>query len=116
QDRPHVDGLALGHSDLGHEPGLRGRHLAVDLVRRHLEQRLVELHPLADLLEPLRDRALGDGLTELGHCDLCHVEPFGYQWRERPVSESTVSPNSSLIEGCGWMKAATSSTVASQFT
>lgn len=35
---------------------------------------------------------------------------------ERPVIEITDSPKSSDNEGCGWMKAATSSTVASQLT
>ena len=36
--------------------------------------------------------------------------------KPRPVSDRTVSPKSSDNEGWGWMKAATSSTVASQFT
>ena len=48
-------------------PADRRRHLGVDLVGRHLEQRLVLGDLVADLLEPLRDRALGDGLAELGH-------------------------------------------------
>ena len=34
----------------------------------------------------------------------------------RPVSDNTVSPNSSVRLGWGWMNSATSSTVASQFT
>ena len=36
--------------------------------------------------------------------------------RDRPVNDSTLSPNSSLRVGWGWMKAATSSAVASQLT
>ncbi len=36
--------------------------------------------------------------------------------RLRPVSDSTVSPNSSVRLGCGWMNSATSATVASQLT
>ena len=68
-DRADVDRLALLDPDLGERAGDRRRHLGVDLVRRHLEQRLVGGDRVADLLEPLRDRALGDGLTELrqGH-------------------------------------------------
>ena len=34
----------------------------------------------------------------------------------RPVSDNTVSPNSSVRLGCGWMNSAISSTVASQLT
>ena len=92
--------LALLHDDLGDEPGLRRGHLGVDLVGRHLEQRLVRVDLLADLLEPLRDRALGDRLTELRHRDV-HGAPLTsrlavYATRERrPVSASTDSPNNS---------------------
>ena len=50
---------------------LRGRrHLGVDLVGRDLEQRLVGLDLLADLLQPLRDRPLGDGDAHLRHDDV----------------------------------------------
>ena len=57
------------------------------------------------------DRSFGDRLTELGHRDVSH-QPC----RLLPVSESTVSPNSSDSVGWGWMNSATSATVASQFT
>ena len=40
------------------------------------------------------------------------AQPF----RLRPVRDNTVSPNSSLRLGCGWMNSATSPAVASQFT
>src|SRR4029450_13265400 len=42
----------------------------VDLVRRDLEQRLVGRDRLAFLLEPLRDRPLGDGDAHLRHDDV----------------------------------------------
>ena len=75
---------------------------------------------VADRLEPLGDGALGDGLAELGHLDLGHgVCSWGWgaqPWRPRPVRDRTVSPKISDRDGWGWMKAATSSTVASQLT
>ena len=96
--RADIDRLALGDPDLGHDAGDRRRHLGVDLVGGDLEQRLVGGDRVADLLEPLRDRALGDRLTELWERDVSHVcvwclsdQPL----KSRPVSESIVSPNSS---------------------
>ena len=102
---------------------------------RHLEQRLVGGDRVADVLEPLRDRAFGDGLTELRKGDVCHVlflclsvdgcgrwcgrwcgRCGGQPLKLRPVSDSTVSPNSSDRLGWGWMNSAISSTVASQLT
>jgi hypothetical protein len=68
--RPDVDGLALGDDDLLEHARAWARHLGVDLVRRDLEQRLVGLDRLALLLEPLRDRALGDGDAHLRHHDV----------------------------------------------
>ena len=65
--RTHLDGVALGHDDLGQHTGDRRRHLGVDLVGGHLEQRLVDRDLVADALQPLRDRALGDRLAQLGH-------------------------------------------------
>ncbi len=109
--RADVDGVALVDLDLGEEPRGGRRHLCVDLVGGHLEQRLVDRDRVTHLLEPLGDRALGDRLTELGHRDVGH-QPC----RLLPVMASTLSPNSSDSVGCGWMKCATSSTVASQFT
>ena len=49
-------------------PGGRGGHLGVDLVGGHLDQRLVGLDAVADLLEPLEDRSLGDRLAHLRAC------------------------------------------------
>ena len=51
------------------------RDLGVDLVGRDLEDRLVALHRVADLLQPLRQRPLGDRFAHLGHDDVntCHA-------------------------------------------
>jgi hypothetical protein len=68
-----VDRVALLDADLGEHAGHRRRHLGVDLVGRHLEQRLVGSDGVTDLLEPLRDGALGDGFAELRERDVCHV-------------------------------------------
>ncbi len=72
-DREHrsdLDGLALLHQDLRDDAVGRARHLGVDLVRGDLEERLVALDRVAHLLEPLRDRSLGDRDAHLGHHDL----------------------------------------------
>src|SRR5206468_2766877 len=106
-----VDGVALLDEDLGEVAGLRRRHLGVDLVGRDLEERLVLADLVADRLEPLGDRPLGDGLTELGHGDVGH-----YPCSPLPLKLSMLSPKLSESVGCGWMRCATSGTVASQFT
>ena len=59
-----LDGLVLGDLDgREHAGGGRG-DLGVDLVGRHLQQRLVGLDALALGLQPAGDGALGDALTE----------------------------------------------------
>ncbi len=63
-------GLVLAHQDLGERAGERRGDLGVDLVGRDLEQRLVDRHGLADVLQPARDGALGDALAERRHGDL----------------------------------------------
>ena len=65
-----VDGHARLHEHLGQPAGRRRRDLGVDLVRGDLGERLVGLHPVADLLVPGDDRALGDGHAHLGHRDV----------------------------------------------
>ena len=50
----------------------RGGDLGVHLVGGDLEQRLVALDLVADLLHPLGDGPLGDGLAHLGHDDVGH--------------------------------------------
>jgi hypothetical protein len=54
----------------GQHSGDRRRDLRVDLVGRDLEDRLVPLHFVADLLQPLRQRPLGDRFAHLGHDDV----------------------------------------------
>ena len=50
--------------------GDRRRDLGVDLVRRDLDERLVDLDGVALFLEPGEDRPLDDGLPHLRHLDL----------------------------------------------
>ncbi len=60
--------------DLGKRARRRRRNLRVHLVGRNLEQRLIPLHAVPGLLQPLRDRPLEDRLAHLGHDDVCrHV-------------------------------------------
>jgi hypothetical protein len=63
----HRNRLVLVNRDTAQNAGRGGRDLGVHLVRRHLEERLIHLHALAFLLQPARDGALGDALTELRH-------------------------------------------------
>ena len=51
-------------------PAAGDGHLGVDLVGRDLDERLVDLDRVADLLEPLEDRAFGHRFAHLGHGDL----------------------------------------------
>ena len=83
--QPHadLDGLALGDEDLGQDAGGRRRHLGVDLVRRHLEERLVALDRVADGLHPAGDRSLGHRLAELRHH---HVSQRADPFRSAPAS------------------------------
>jgi hypothetical protein len=63
------DRLILGYQD-GLDDSRDGRgDLGVDLVGRDFEQRLVDLDPVADVLEPTGDRALGDTLAECREVD-----------------------------------------------
>ena len=67
------DRLAFLVADLEHHAGGRAGDLGVHLVGGDLEQRLVALDLVADLDQPLGDRALGDRLAHLGHHDFgCH--------------------------------------------
>jgi hypothetical protein len=68
---PDLDRLVGLDLDGLQDPGHRGGDLGVDLVGGHLEQGLVGLDPVALLLDPPGDRALGDRLTELRHLDWC---------------------------------------------
>ena len=70
---PTATVVAFRHEDLGHRARDGRRHLGVDLVRRQLEERLVDLDLLALLLQPFQDRALDDRLAELRHLDRRHL-------------------------------------------
>ena len=56
-------------------PATDDGNLGIDLVGRDLEDGLVALDLVADLLQPLRQRPLGDRFAHLGHDDVnaCHV-------------------------------------------
>ncbi len=59
--------------DLGQGSGRRRRDFDIDLVGFELDQRLVDGDRLTRMLEPFRDRRLGDQLAEARHLDLdCH--------------------------------------------
>ena len=62
-----LDCLILGNQDLEKDAGDGGGDFGVDLVGGHLNDGLVELDGIADLLEPRRNGALGDGLAQSGH-------------------------------------------------
>ena len=85
---PHVDGVALLHQDLGQDALGRRRHLGVDLVGGHLEERLVPGHLVADRLEPLGDGALGHRLAQLRHG---HVRQRGAPFRSGPAPSRRTS-------------------------
>ncbi|GAQ72144.1 hypothetical protein T45_03889 [Streptomyces turgidiscabies] len=127
-----LDGLVLGDLD-GREDAGDGRgDLGVDLVGRHLQQRLVGLDALALGLQPPGDSALGDALTErrkgygnrhgfgcsLRNCgSLCRrPSTEGQSWAcsGLPARARWASPSASLCVGWAWMSCATSEGSASQ--
>src|SRR5436309_1796091 len=59
----------LRHQDLLERALRRGWNLHVDLVGLDLDQRLLFTNAVAHRLEPLRHRALGHALSELGNDD-----------------------------------------------
>ncbi|CAB4851938.1 unannotated protein [freshwater metagenome] len=115
-DCTHGHGLTLGGTNFDHDASDGRGHLGVHLVGAHLEQGLVGGDSVADLLEPAGDRTLGDGFAQLRQGDIGHLGAPLYAFRLRPVSDSTVSPKSSVRLGWGWMNSATSAAVASQLT
>ena len=120
-------GVALGHGSRLSIPAIGDGTSVSTLSVRDLEQRLVRRHLVADLLEPLGDRALGDGLAELGHLDVGHgwclvsrsrgADGRAVSRAGRGRSATARSRRTARSDvGCGWMNSATSSTVASQLT
>ncbi|ERN45266.1 ABC transporter ATPase [Prescottella equi NBRC 101255 = C 7] len=65
----HVDDVVLLRADLEQHTGDGRRDLGVDLVRRDLEEGLVDGNLVTDGLEPAGDGALGDRLAQLRHRD-----------------------------------------------
>ena len=117
----HRHGLPGRHQDLHDHAVVRAGDLRVDLVGGHLEQRIVEGHLVAGLLEPAADRALGDRLAQLGHRHdplVAHRSPLAVPQpcRERPEKVIMVSPMASERLGWAWISRPTSSGSASQFT
>src|SRR5437762_11831160 len=66
-ERLHGDGLPLLDLDLNELPRGGRRNLGVHLVGRDLEEPLVALYFVAELLEPLAERALVGAFAHLGH-------------------------------------------------
>ena len=66
-NRADFDGLAFRDNNLNEGAGCRRRDLCINLVGRDLQDRLVTLDGVANLLHPLRNCALGNGLAHLGH-------------------------------------------------
>jgi hypothetical protein len=67
------DGRTLGRDDLGQHARGGGGHLDRDLVGLELAQHLVLHHGIAGLLEPGRDRRLGNALAERGNHHVNHL-------------------------------------------
>src|SRR4029079_6870232 len=67
QQRADAHGRAFSHGNLAHHAGYWRWHLGVNLISRHLKQRLILLCALAMLLEPLTNRPFGHTLAELRH-------------------------------------------------
>src|SRR2546426_1011164 len=86
---PIWDCLPLLHLDLGQHARRGRRNLGVHLVGRDLEQRLVPLHFVTQLLEPLAQGPLGDGLAHLGHDN---VNPSHTLSSRRQPSDSKRQP------------------------
>ena len=120
-DRHGLPGL---DKDLGDHTVIRAGDLRIDLVGRHLEQRVVELHRVADLLEPVGEFSFGNRLAQLGHRDeplvVRHAVSPGcltYQpCSERPEKVIMVSPIASERLGWAWINRPTSLGNASQLT
>ena len=83
EDGADVDRRADLDHDLGHAARRGRRDLGVDLVGRDVDDRLLVLDPVAHLLAPLDDRALGDRDAHLRHDDVdqCRVSTRGAHGR-----------------------------------
>jgi hypothetical protein len=66
----HLHGCARWGLDLLENAAGRGGNFGVDFIGGNLKQRLIALHSLTGLLEPLGDCAFEDRLSHLGHDDI----------------------------------------------
>src|SRR5690606_35931581 len=93
------EGVPLCRADLGQDAGHRRGNLRVDLVGRDLNQGVVFLDPVAHLLQPGTDRALGDALAELGEPDLSAVTDRGHTARSPSRARLVAYPSPPLPRG-----------------
>ena len=121
-----VDGVALGHPDLGEvagRPATAPRSRPCRWTPRRASSSSATVSPTClnhFVIVPSVTVSPSWGIVMSAMRRLllstCASWVVGRQCSERPVRASTLSPNSSLSDGCGWMNWATSSTVASQLT
>ena len=64
EHRSDFDCLVLLRPDLQQHAGGGGGDLRIDLVCRHLEERLISFNSVSDLFEPPANRSFGDALTK----------------------------------------------------
>ena len=115
--RADLDGVALGHDDLGQHarrPATGPRSRPCRSTPRTAARRRATWSPtcLSHLvIVPSVTVSPSWGIV-MSTCCVLLDQPCS----DRPVSASADSPNSSLSVGCGWISAPRSSAVASQFT
>jgi hypothetical protein len=77
EQRVDLDRVAFLRGDLAKRSGGRRRHFQRHLVGFQFDQRLAVADGVADILEPLADRCLGDGFAQRGYADFCcHCSVF----------------------------------------
>ncbi|MGY4304685.1 hypothetical protein ACVIJ6_001928 [Bradyrhizobium sp. USDA 4369] len=72
EQRADGNRLAVLGDDLAERAGRRSRHLDRHLVGFELDERLVDRHGVAGLLEPAADGGFGDGFTERRNANFSH--------------------------------------------
>ena len=76
KQRADGDGIAVLHGNVRQYARCRSGHLERHLVGLKLDQRLIDRHRIARLLEPFSDGRFRHGFAEGGHADVSHVSPF----------------------------------------
>src|SRR6185437_3794001 len=86
EQRADRDRLAVLGGDLAERAGGRRRDLDRDLVGLELDQRFIDRHGIAGLLEPAADGGLGHGLAERRNTNFSHwsVSSIAFNIRRRP--------------------------------